>query len=70
MQKSDFQGFLNRQIKITLSSGYVYSGQIISLFEDSLLFSDRFDNRLLVKYSAIASVLNYVGRPRPEGKSK
>lgn len=53
MKKEDIQIFENKEIKIVLQNDYVYTGVIVKLSDDCLIFRDRYDNEILIDYSNI-----------------
>jgi len=56
MRKIDIKEYINKKIQIVVKTGYFYTGTIIELFEDHLVFIDKFDSRMKISYDTIASV--------------
>lgn len=60
MKKSDFKIFLKKKIKINAYTNHntnlFYSGEIIKLNEDHMLFKDKFGSTVLIKYEYIVNV--------------
>jgi ribosome maturation factor RimP len=60
MKKSDFKIFLKKKIKVNAYTNHntnlFYSGEIIKLSEDHMLFRDKYGSTILIKYEYIVNV--------------
>jgi hypothetical protein len=60
MKKGDFKVFLKKKIKVNAFSNQnvdlFYSGEIIKLNEDHMLFRDKFGSTVLIKYEFIVNI--------------
>ncbi len=56
MEKTDLEPFVGRRICIHLRDGYRYSGQILTLNGDHLLFEDKFGKNILVRFDSLAAI--------------
>lgn len=71
MKKEAIVEFLDdnphKDVKLVIENGFLYSGQIKSLHDDSLIFIDKYGGRLVISYENITSILDWTGHP---GKNK
>lgn len=63
MRLTDLEPYLDKKIKITLDNGYSYSGEIVQLNDDNLIFRDKFGGQILIIYSSIRAVMDWTGHP-------
>jgi len=61
MRIEDLRGYLDSKIKINLKNGFIYSGHIKELQEDSILFIDKFGNKLTIDIEEISMVAELGG---------
>jgi hypothetical protein len=64
MQKQDLKIFLKKKVILNMSSGngsiLTYTGSIGSLKDDYLLFTDKFNKLVMVRYDVITSVTEVI----------
>jgi ribosome maturation factor RimP len=56
MDRKAFEYFKNKRIKIFLKDRIVYSGFIEEIFEDSLIFIDKFDTKVAIPFTQIERI--------------
>ena len=59
MKKQEIEQFLNKNCKIILKNNFNYYGKIISINDDGLIFEDRFDGEMLIKFHLIDFISNW-----------
>jgi hypothetical protein len=56
MKKEDLKKFHNKSIKIFLKNGYVYSGIIVDISEETIMVIDKFGGNVLIALDNISSI--------------
>jgi ribosome maturation factor RimP len=57
MMTDDFQQYLGKRVKITLSNNYNFSGDVISISETTLSMKDKFGSNVTIRLSDILFVV-------------
>jgi len=53
MQKKEAEKHLRKKVRIVLSNGFHFSGEVLEVSEDTLILFDKFDTKVSIKLSDI-----------------
>ena len=53
MQKKEAEKHLRKKVRVVLSNGFHFSGEVLEVSEDTLILFDKFDTRVSIKLSDI-----------------
>jgi len=53
MQQKEAEKYLKRKVRVVLSNGFHFSGEVLEVSEDTLILFDKFDANVSIKLSDI-----------------
>jgi len=56
MEKEEILEYLNKKVKVTLKSRYVYTGKVLSINETTFTIDDWKDGETKVEFNSVSSV--------------
>ena len=57
--KKQLEFYKDKKVKIVLKNNFQYIGEIIELFEETLMFKDRYDGTMTIPYEEIRLINEY-----------
>jgi len=57
MRRDDIKKYEGKKVSIVLKNSYRYTGKIIEVREDCIMFLDKFENNLMIDFDDISVLL-------------